>query len=135
VVGQKMSIHLHVKNSGYTTPKVNAVCAPIWVTITPGAETYQKRKEFEDSLWQQMLKSGERLSSEPVQIPPGIDYWFPLETANVLTQEQIDGLKHNQTVYFMGRVTDLAGTVLLEFCARTGTDTNTMLFCLDHNGP
>jgi len=137
VVGEKLKIHLHIRSSGPQTVKAWATCRPVLVTITPGQERYALRKAFEDDLWQKLIADEAVLSKDAViPIPPQMDYWLPLTSIETLTPEIIRGLQTNQTIYFMGRVRDSAsGEILLEYCARTGTDPNTMLFCLDHNGP
>ncbi|MEW6713732.1 MAG: hypothetical protein AB1306_01400, partial [Nitrospirota bacterium] len=140
VAGEKMKIHLHIRNSGLKTIPIYATYAPIFVEINGEIDQYQKdydkRKVFEDSLWEKMLTSESKKPRKTLFIPPIMDYWLPLETADPLKIVQINGLTSgNMTVYFMGIVRDSNERVILEFCARTGPDCNTMLFCLGHNGP
>src|ERR1700735_3921731 len=90
VVGEKMRIHLHLKAKAPRTLKVHATCSPIWVETPSGPENFAPRKAFEDDLWKQAIAAEPKLPSEPLQIPPQMnDFWLPLETTEVLTQELI----------------------------------------------
>lgn len=135
IVGQKAEVHLHVKNRNDAPVKAVAKYSPIWVDGNPEAMDYPARKAFEDDLWQKMLDAQKQTNDTPITIPGRMDdYWLPLKSEEPLTREQLEGLPVNKTLYFMGRIVALDGKLLMEFCAHTGPDSRTVLYCLDHNG-
>jgi hypothetical protein len=129
-----MKIHQHLWNDSDRAIKVYASCLPASIEIRAIQEN-QARIKLEEQLWQSYVTAEPNTRKTIVDIPAKIDYWSPLETPNVITDQLIKELQTTKTVYFVGRIRDARmNTPLLDFCVRTNPDdSQTMIFCSDHN--
>lgn len=131
IPNQTMSIRLHLAISGERPVKVKVPHALIPVDGDPESLSPEQRKKFEDTLWDKYVPK--KCDCEPMVLPVGMeDYWIPLEYPDI-SRQMINDLHRGKTLYALGKIVDMNGNTLLEFCAHTGPDDRTILFCTSHN--
>jgi hypothetical protein len=136
-----INVHLHIANESRPIKTVtNAYWG--WINKRPEQASYVSRRDFEEGLWNGHVANNHAPMYESVTIPEDASgqFWLPLQlnngdgTIKQITNTEIAALRSCDAVYFMGRIQDTTGKTLLEFCAYTGKNDATIMYCARHNG-
>ena len=128
-VGRKATALLHIISSG----EPRRVFVSFYRGMEDDISDYAARKALEDKLWS-TLDNTIKTNHDVLTIPAGADPFVTIESAEVLTNQDVDRLKANSVFYFMAVILTEDRQTRLESCIRTEPNPTALYtYCIGHN--